>query len=87
MAAIRRKIPTPPDGRLREAELIRIENSQENSNTYELSDGSLLTLKTVVTEIWRVDGVYDQEGNPMYVTKSGNIATVTSPEILRRKTS
>lgn len=87
MAAIRRKIPTPPDGQLREAELIPIENSQENSNTYELSDGSLLTLKTVVTEICRVDGVYDQEGNPQYVAKSGNIASVTSPEALRRKTS
>lgn len=85
--SIRKKIPSPPDGRERDAELIPIKTSNENSNVYELEDGSVLSLKTVVTEIWRVDDVYDQEGNPFYLTKSTNIATVTSPQKLRRQTS
>ena len=85
--AIRRKIPTPPDGAVREAELIEIASSKEPTNVYELSDGSVISLKTVVTEIWRVDGVYDGDGNPLYVTKSGNIATTTASEKLRKKLS
>ncbi len=87
MPAIKRKIPTPPDGKEREAELIEIKNSKEPPNTYELADGSLFTLKTVVTEIWRVEEVYDDQGNPFYLAKSTNIATVTAPEEIRRRTS
>lgn len=87
MAPIKRKIPTPPDGKEREAELIEIKNSKEPPNIYELADGSLFTLKTVVTEIWRVEGVYDEQGNPYYVAKSANIATVTAPEDIRQRIS
>ena len=86
-APIRRKIPTPPDGQLRDAEMITLKSSDEPPNIYELGDGSIVTLKTVVTEIWRVEGVFDQEGNPMYITKSANIATTNAPENLRRKMS
>lgn len=85
--AIKRKIPAPPDGNLRDAELVDIKTSKEPLNVYELADGSVISLKTVVTEIWRVDGVWDQEGNPLYVVKSGNIASTTAPEDLRRKLS
>ena len=84
---IKRKIPTPPDGQMRDAELISVKTSNEPPNVYELEDGSLLTLKTVVTEVWRIVGQYDPEGNPAYITKSGNIATVSAPAELRRKTS
>ena len=84
---IKRKIPSPPDGQLRDAELIEINSSNERSNTYELADGTVISLKTVVTEIWRVEGVYDQDGNPLYITKSGTLATATAPESLKRKMS
>ena len=87
MAAIRKKIPTPPDGQLRDAELVEVKEAREPTNVYDLADGSVLSLRTVVTEIWRVDGVFDAEGNPQYITRSGNITTVTAPEKLRQRTS
>jgi hypothetical protein len=67
--------------------MVPIEESNERPNTYTLSDGSIVTLRTVVTEIWRIEGEYDQDGNPAYHLKSGNVATVHSPDSLRRKDS
>lgn len=87
MPPIKRKIPSPPDGQLREAELVPVKSSSEHANVYELEDGSLISLKVVVTEIWRIEGVYDADGNPAYITKSGNVVTVTAPENLRRRSS
>ena len=87
MAEHRRKLPVGPGGKLKDATLVPIEESQEKSSTYRLADGSEITLRIVVTEIWRFDGEYDQEGNPAYLIKSGNMATVHAPETLRRKES
>jgi hypothetical protein len=84
---IRTRLPTPPDGALREVELAGVKQSDEHTNTYVLQDGTLVSLRAVVTEVWRVLGQYDPEGNPLYIVKSGNVVTVTAPEALRRKTS
>ena len=85
--AIRKKIPSPPDGQPRDAELIPVKTAKELVNVYELEDGSVISFKVVVTEIWRVDGVYDNEGNPSYIVRSANIVTITAPENLRRRSS
>lgn len=87
MPPIRQKIPLGPNGPFKEAELVEVVESQERSNNYKLSDGSVVSLKIVVNEIWKVDGEYDQDGNPLYIIRSGNLATVTAPEELRKKTS
>ena len=50
----------------------------------ELDDGSIVRLKTVVTEVVRVLDKYDAEGVPIYVVKSTNIASVECPEHLRK---
>lgn len=76
-----------PDGQLREAELVKVKKSEEHTNTYELEDGSVLSLRTVVTEVWKAVDVFDNEGNPQYFTKSGNVLSVTSPPELRRRSS
>lgn len=80
----RRKIQLQPGGPPKEAELVPISQSQEYWNEYILQDGSVVRLKTVTTEIWRVLDEYDQEGNPVYFVKSGNVLTVIAPESLRR---
>jgi hypothetical protein len=71
----------------REYDAVPVEVNQANElwNQYLLDDGSVLKLKTVVTSIVRVPEVHDQEGNPVYLVKSGNVVTVTSPEPLRKK--
>lgn len=66
-------------------ELVLVQETREQWNQYQLEDGSTLRLKTVATEIYRVEGEYDQEGNPVYVIKSANILSVIAPEELKRK--
>jgi len=84
MPPIRRKIPLGPGGPVKEAELIEIRQSNEHWNDYLLGDGSAIKMKTVVTEVWRVIGEYDGEGNPIYFVRSTNVLTVNAPEELRK---
>jgi len=52
----------------------------EHWNEYVLQDGSVLRLKSVVTDILKVDGEFDNEGNPIYMLKSTNIVSVSPSE-------
>ena len=58
--------------------------SREDWNEYQLEDGTNLRLKCIVSEIYRVSGEYDKEGNPLYIVKSANILNVKSPEHLKK---
>jgi hypothetical protein len=49
-----------------------------------LDDRSTLKFKTVVTEVYRVEGQYDAEGNPVYFVKSVNVLSVNAPEELKK---
>ena len=65
---------------------VEANQSSEHWNQYLLSDGTVIKMKLVATEVWRVVDEWDQEGNPIYVVKSSNVLTVNPPEELRRKT-
>lgn len=60
------------------------QNVREYWNEYLLDDGTILKLKPVATEAFRVEGQYDNEGNPVYVLKSQNVLIVSPPDHLRR---
>ena len=64
-----------------------IEVNQESSywNNYLLDDQSVLKLKVILTKVARVDGAYDQEGNPVYVIQATNIVRVDCPDSLKKK--
>lgn len=64
---------------------IGFRTSGEHWNEYLTDDGSVLRVKSVVTEVMRVDGQYDTEGNPAYLIKSTNVLNVSAPEELRRE--
>jgi hypothetical protein len=81
----RRKIRIGPDGPEKDAELIDIQQSNELWNQYLLGDGTVIKMKLIATEVWRVEGEWDSEGNPAYIVKSSNVVTVNAPESLRRK--
>lgn len=68
-----------------EGTVVDINSSQENWNQYLLSDGCVLRLKAVATEIIRADEEYDPEGNPLYLVKSTNIIAVSGTEELKRR--
>lgn len=73
------------NGQLHDATLVPVTSSQEQWSEYILDDGSLLRLKTVVTEIYKIDEVYTAEGDPVYQVKSKNIASVITPEELKKR--
>lgn len=57
----------------------------EHWNEYLVEDGSIVRVKLVATEIIRVDGRYDPQGNPLYVLHSAQVLVVDSPDDLRRE--
>ena len=42
-------------------------------------------MRLVVSQVIRIPGEYDGEGNPVYSVKSSNMAVTIAPEILRRE--
>jgi hypothetical protein len=85
MPPTKRKIRLSPGGPEKDAQLLDIQQSNEYWNQYLLGDGTVIKLKLVATEVWRIEGEYDQDGNPIYVVKSSNVLTVNPPEELTRK--
>lgn len=84
MPATRRKISVGPGVPEKDAQLIEIQQSNEHWNQYLLGDGTVIKLKPVATEVWRIEGEWDNDGNPIYVIKSSNVVTVNPPDELRR---
>ncbi len=80
-----RKVKISYQGRTVEATPIDFQAQGEHWNQYLLTDGSVIKMKLVLTEIVRVDGEYDAEGNPIYIVKSTNILSVSAPEDLKRQ--
>ena len=68
-----------------DADLIEVSQAQERWNEYLLDDGTILKIKLVVTNVYRVEGQYDAEGNPLYVVQSTNVVSANAPHELRRK--
>jgi hypothetical protein len=84
MPPTKRKISLGPGVPLKDAELIEVRQSNELWNDYLLSDGTALKMKTIVSEVWRIVGEYDNEGNPIYFVRSTNILNINAPDELRK---
>ncbi len=72
-------------GREVDATEVEFQTRKEDWNEYQLMDGSVIKMKLVVSGVFRIDGLYDNERNPVYQIKSGNVAAVTSPDTLKKK--
>ena len=72
-------------GREVDATEVEFQTRKEDWNEYQLMDGSVIKMKLVVSTIFRVDGMYDNEGNPVYQIKSTNVSFVKSPDALKKK--
>ena len=71
-------------GQFREATLVSIISSHEQWSEYILEDGAVIRMKIVITEVYRVDGLYDNDGNPVYQMKSNNVVSAVPSEDLKR---
>ncbi len=79
------KVKIPFNGQEVDAETIDVTQSGERWNEYLLDDGTFLKVKLVLTNVYRVDGQYDTEGNPVYILQSTNVVSANAPQNLRRK--
>jgi len=77
------KIVSPVSQRQVEAEQVDFEARAEPWATYELSDGTVLKVRTILTNVMRIEGEYDQSGNPVYVVSSQNVIQANAPKKLR----
>ena len=78
------KIDVPGLG-LVDAVPVSVSESTERWTEVRLDDGSVLRVKPVILGALRIDGRYDQEGNPMYALKANQVMTVLSaPDHLRK---
>lgn len=86
MVDIRRKgkVSVKPGEPPKDAVLIEVTKPDEKWSIYELDDGTQLRMRTIVTEVWRVENEYDADGNPMYVVKAAGTMSVIAPENLKR---
>lgn len=79
----KRKIRTS-DGQEVEATVMTFQEGGEHWNEYIVGDGTLVRMKLVATEVLRLDGEYDLEGNPIYLINSTNVTHVSAPDELRK---
>lgn len=73
------------DGNFIEGTIVPFQSGGEHWNEYLVEDGSVLRVKLVGTEVIRLDGQYDQEGNPVYILNSTNVMVVSAPDDLKRE--
>ena len=74
-----------PDGHRARAVEVSVQSAQEHWNEYLLDDGSVIRLKPVATEVFRLVDRHDPEGNPIYVLKSTNVVVVRAADHLRQR--
>ena len=82
----KKKVPGP-DGQMVEGTELSFQSGGEHWNEYMVDDGSVIRLKTIVTDVVRIDGMFDQQGNPIYLVQSTNVMAVSAPEKLKRQGS
>ena len=79
-------VKIPFQGKMVDGVELDFKTKIEEWNEYQISDGTILRIKLVTTNIVRLSGEYDQEGNPVYVAKSANVVVVSPPGKLMKGT-
>ena len=72
-------------GKQVQATPVDVNHSGEKWNEYLLEDGTVLKMKLVLKKVFKVDGEYDDEGNPVYVMQSTNVTSISAPNDLKKK--
>jgi len=66
-----------------EGTLVDFETMREEYNSYKLSDGAVIRMKTVVTNIIRTEE-FTPTGEPVYIVNSQNVLVADVPDELRK---
>ena len=57
----------------------------EKWNTYLLHDGTTLKMKAVLAEVFRIEGQYAPNGDPLYSANTQVILNTNAPEALKKR--
>src|SRR5947199_10727162 len=76
------KIVSPITQRQVDAEQIDFEAKAEPWTTHESADGTILRVRVILTGVMRIEGEYDQSGNPIYVVSSQTLIHANSSKKL-----
>ncbi|KKK48064.1 hypothetical protein LCGC14_3148910 [marine sediment metagenome] len=66
----------PYQGKQIEVTEVEAVTHHEPWNEYQLSDGKILKIKTILTKVCRADGEKTLEGEPIYIINTANIVRV-----------
>ena len=66
------------------ATVVPVTQAQETWSEFLLADGSVFKVKIVVTEVAKIDDVYEKDGTPVYNAKWNAIVAVSAPEHLKK---
>jgi len=72
-------------GQMRDAVIVDFEADKESFSTYILHDGTSLKIKAVLTEVLRIEGLYQPNGDPVYGVQAQQVLAVNAAESLRKK--
>jgi len=65
---------------------VNITGRTEGVSEYQLEDGSVIRLAVAPTQVIRIDGAFDNEGNPTYIVRHGTVVTtISAPQSVRRQ--
>jgi hypothetical protein len=80
-----RKVQLPIGNTVLSGSDVPITKKTEGLYEYELEDGSIIRVGLVVTQVIRVDGSFDGDGNPVYIVRNGIVTnTIQGGEKVRR---
>lgn len=79
------KVTINMGGKQVQATPVDVNHSSEKWNEYLLEDGTVLKMKLVLKKVFKVDGEFDEEGNPVYVMQSTNVTSINAPHDLKKK--
>lgn len=69
-----------------EGTVVSFSTEKEDWNVYLLNDGATIKMKAIATEIFRIDGEFNDRSEPVYLIHSQNIVVSSNvPEHLLRK--
>ncbi len=66
-------------------EEIEFETEREGWNVYILHDGTKLKMKSIVSQVVRLEMHNPTNGDPLYLVQASNVVNTDSPENLKKK--
>ncbi len=84
MPPMKRRMSIAPGQPEKEVVSVEVTSAKEFWNEYIFEDGTIFKAKTILSEVWRVEGEWDAEGNPIYIAKANLLPNAIPAENLKR---